>query len=534
MGIAAERYASGESDRNPFLQRARDCAALTIPYIAPDQGASSTTDFVTPYQSLGARGVRTLSSKLLLALYPNTPFFKYVIDDLALGEMNKKGQTDTKRGEVEAALSSREKAVASEMGPALFRPSASVALQHLLVTGNFLMYVPPEDGWCRGWRLDQYVVTRAPDGRLIEFVIKEAVAPSKLDPEIIAEAGLEDDNRDEKDRPTPGDDGNLELYTYGVWDNQKSKWLVHQELNDVELESTMGEFDEDELPYIALRLNSQPGESYGRSYVEEYLGDLDALEGLTQSIVEGSAAAARVVFFVSPNGVTELRVVAEAENLDVVSGNAEDISTLQSNKQQDLGVALQQAQSLAQSLAFAFLMNAAVQRGGERVTAEEIRYLANELDAALGGMYTLLAAEFQAPVVRLFEKRMEKRRKVPPLPKELVSPMIITGLEALGRGSDQQNMKMFASDIIQVLGPEQVIGVLDASEFIKRAAAAYGIDTAGLIKTPEQMQQEQQQAQMMQMMQQLGPNAVNQLGGMAQTAMQAPPEGAGPPPPPQG
>ena len=41
------------------------------------------------------------------------------------------------------------------------------------------------------------------------------------------------------------------------------------------------------------------GEDYGRGRVEEFLGDLQSLESLTQAITEGSAAAAKVVFLVS-------------------------------------------------------------------------------------------------------------------------------------------------------------------------------------------------------------------------------------------
>ena len=45
-------------------------------------------------------------------------------------------------------------------------------------------------------------------------------------------------------------------------------------------------------------------EDYGRSYVEEFLGDLKSLEGLSQSLLESSAASAIVVFMVRPNAVT--------------------------------------------------------------------------------------------------------------------------------------------------------------------------------------------------------------------------------------
>lgn len=519
---AAQRYAALEQLRDPFLKRARECATLTVPYLMPPSGFGASSDLPTPYQSIGARGVRTLASKLLLALFPpNTPFFKYVVDDLAMREMERQAGQDAMRGEVEKALSSRERAVLQELELSVFRPVAFVALQQLIVAGNCLIYIP-KDGRARAFRLDHYVVRRSPDGKLLEIVVKETVNPASL-PENIRNAVNDTANSN-----GAFDNVTWDLYTRIWLDETTTKWNVVQEINDKEVPDSAGTYPIDQLPWLPLRLSTQPGEHYGRAYVEEYLGDLDSLEGLVQSIVEGTAAAARVVFLVSPNGSTNLRVVAKAKNGDVVSGEEKDVGTLRTDKQADFTVARQQANDIAQSLAFAFLLNTAVQRSGERVTAEEIRYMAAELDDALGGVYTLLGAEFQLPVVRLFEDRMEKRRKVPELPKGIVTPTIVTGMEAIGRGYDQRNLKLFIADIIQTVGPEMAFRVLNLQELLKRSAAAYGIDTQGLVVDQETMAQQEQQAQMMQLVQQLGPNAINQLGGMgsemlkAQLAQQAP------------
>lgn len=46
------------------------------------------------------------------------------------------------------------------------------------------------------------------------------------------------------------------------------------------------------------------------------------------------------------------------------------------------------------------LLNSAVQRNGERVTAEEIRYVAGELEDTLGGVYSLLSQELQLSLIR--------------------------------------------------------------------------------------------------------------------------------------
>ena len=70
--------------------------------------------------------------------------------------------------------------------------------------------------------------------------------------------------------------------------------MIHLELNGITVPGSEGSYTKKKCPFLALRFTSMDGEDYGRGYVEEYLGDLKSLESLTQSIVEGSAAAAKV------------------------------------------------------------------------------------------------------------------------------------------------------------------------------------------------------------------------------------------------
>lgn len=504
-GTAKSRYSQLEANRLPFLQRARDCATLTVPYLMPPEGMSPGMTLPTPYQSLGARGIRTLSAKLLLSLFPpNTTFFKYSLDDFLIQKLT--GKEDM-RGEIEKALSSRERATLDEMEGAQTRLVASIALQHLLVSGNFLVHIPTA-GRARGFRLDQFVVKRDASGNVLEVVVKEMVSPTVL-PQAVAEAVKAEAA---KKQGAGNEDKSAELYTHVI--RQQDGWIVYQESGGVRIEGTEGTYPVDRCPWLVLRLATQPGEDYGRSYVEEFLGDLDSLEGLSETLVEGSAAAARIVFLVKPNGVTQVKVVSKAKNGDVAVGNAEDVTVIQAQKQADLGVAQKQAQEIAQRLAYAFMLNTAIQRSAERVTAEEIKYMAQELDDALGGMYALLSAEFQLPVVLLFEDRMERSHQVPSLPKGVVKPTITTGMAAIGRGIDLRNLRAFTMDIVQTLGPEVAFRYLQPTEYIKRAAAAYGIDTGGLVKPDQVIAQEEQMAQLQALVQNLGPQALQQLGGM--------------------
>lgn len=510
---AHQRYTELVHDRKPFLDRARLCSVLTIPTIMPREGHNSHSELPTPFQSLGARGVRTLSSKLLLSMFPTIPFFNYKIDDKTLKELAASEEGEATRGDAEAALASRERAIVLEMESAVFKPVASMVLQHLITTGNSLIYIPPnENEKVRMHRLDSYVVRRDHTGNVLEIIIEEKVDYSTLAHDLqVALATTpsfkEDDTKGVKERP-------VELYTRIYWDPEADLWKVYQEIGGLLVPGSQGSYKKGLLPWVPLRLITQPGEDYGRSYVEEFLGDLDSLEALSETLVEGSAASARVVFLVSPNGTTDIQKITKAKNGDVIAGHANDVTAMQVQKHADLSVARNQAETIAARLSYAFLLQGAVQRQGERVTAEEIRFMATELDDSLGGIYTLLAAEFQLPIVSLFEKRMEKSTRASPLPKGTVKPVIITGLEAIGRGHDQQNIRAFVAEVIQLLGPELAMRYLNPLEFMRRSAAAYSIDETGLIPTNEEVKQREQQAQMQAMIQHLGPAAIGQAGAM--------------------
>ena len=153
------------------------------------------------------------------------------------------------------------------------------------------------------------------------------------------------------------------------------------------------------------------------------------------------------------------------------------------------------------------------------MTAEEIRYIANELEAALGGIYSILSQEFQLPVVNRIMFAMERKKKLPVLPKGTVKPVIVTGMEALGRGNDLTKLGDFLKVITGTLGPEAVMQRLNIGDVITRVGTALGIDMKGMIKTEEQIQAEQQQAQQMAMMQQAMTPMINQGGQLLKQGM---------------
>ena len=485
----AKQYDNLTADRESFLSRARSCAELTIPTLMPYDGHNNSTQFITPFQSVGARGVNNLASKLLMTLLPpNQSFFRLTIDDFDLTELG-----GDARGKAEEALARIERSATQEVESKAIRVPTFEALKQLIVSGNVLVHMPPKSGM-KVFRLDRYVVQRDTMGNLLKIIVKETVSYDTLPPNVL-EALMENPEYQ-------ADTNKKECDLFTCVRREGKKFVVHQEVHDIIIPSTKGTYTEDKLPWMALRFIAIDGNDYGRSFVEEVHGDLKSLESLTGAIVEGSAASAKLLFMVRPNGTTKARSIADAPNGAIISGAAEDVTTLQAQKFNDFRVAQETMNTISERLAYSFLLNSSVQRNAERVTAEEVRYMAQELETALGGIYSVLSQEFQVPLVNLLLAKMQKEGKMPKFPKDTLKPQIVTGLEALGRGQDLNKLNQFLS-MLQPLGPEVIQSELNISDYLDRLGASLGIDTQGLVKSDEQKQQEAQQQQEMMQQQQM-------------------------------
>ena len=461
---AEQIYQKCEGDRYTYLDRARTSARLSIPYIMPEDGFNAHSRLETPFQGIGARGVNNLASKLLLALLPpNAPFFRLNVDDYILSQ---EGAPEEALTQIDNTLQRIEDALMDEVSAQSYRVGIHEALKHLIVTGNALLYMPDEGG-LRVFHLDRYVIKRDPMGNVMTIATKETIAYKAL-PEEMQEA-LSGHSKDKTD--------NCDLYTAVV--RCCDGFKVYQDIKGIQM-PTAGMYKEDNLPYIPLRFSKIDGEDYGRGYVEEYLGDLQSLEKLTQAIVEGSSAAAKVLFLV--NKFNDFRIASETIN------------------------------AIRDRLGHAFLLTSNVVRKAERVTAEEIRMLSQELESSLGGLYSLLSNELQLPMINRLLTVMNKNKRIPKLPKDIVNPVVITGVEALGRGNDLQKLDLFLAGAAQVVGAQAVASHVNVTEYFKRRATALGIKTGGLVKTEQDLMMEQQRmaqaAQQEQAMKSMGGAAV--------------------------
>ena len=530
MSKARERYSQLESGRTQFLDVAVEASELTLPYLVTrDDNYKGKRTLLQPFQSVGAKAVVTLSAKLMLAMLPpQTAFFKLQIRDDKIGE-----EIDPQtRSELDLSFSKIERNIMEYIAASSDRVVVHQALKHLIVSGNALIFMS-KDG-LKHYPLNRFVVNRDGNGNVLEIVTKEMIDRKVL--------GLERQvPSKEANGDYSSDEDDAEVYTYVRLDEGSGRWLWHQEVDGQVLPGSRSTAPKNASPWLVLRFNTVDGEDYGRGRVEEFIGDLRSLNGLAQALVEGASVASKVIFLVSPSATTKPGTLAKAGNGAIIQGRPEDVGVVQVGKTADFATAANLSQQIERRILEAFLvMNV---RQAERVTAEEVRLTQLELEQSLGGLFSLLTVEFLIPYLNRILLVLQRGNQIPRIPKDLVRPKIVAGVNALGRGQDQQALTQFIGTIAQTLGPEALQKFIDPTEAIKRLAAAQGIDVLNLVKSPETMEAEMQQQQQMATQQQL----LSQAGSIASSPLMDPtknPEGIeqlgqaltggqGEPPPPQ-
>ena len=516
---AQARYQALTAERMQFLYAGRNAARLTLPYLLPEEGLTPGAPLHTPWQSVGAKGVNVLSSKLMLSLFPiNHHFFKLQINDAEIAKLP--NVDDQMRSDLDLSLAKMERVIMQHISETSDRVQLHVAMKHLVVCGNILIYQGKKG--LKLYPLDRYCITRDGDGNVEEILTMEVVSRSLLPKEF------QKPSRDNgADNPVGADGPRLGVtsqsrgrpedavvYTHVVVKDGTYKW--YQECEGKKVPGSESSSPAKTTPWMPLRFNvCENGESYGRGRVEEFIGDLTSLESLMKSMVEGSAAAAKVVFLVSPSSTTKPQSLATASSGAIIQGRPDDVGVVQVNKAADFSTVQTMIADLTKRLSDAFLVMTV--RQSERTTAEEIRAMQQELNEQLGGIYSNLTAELLTPYLHRKLSRLSRLKALPDLPKGLVLPTVVAGLNGLGRGQDRVALMEFAGTIAQMMGPEVMMAYLNPDEFIKRLAAASGIEALALIKSPQDRESERATAKQDAMQ----ASVMSQMGQLSKSPMAA-------------
>lgn len=518
-----QQYVKMEMKRNTALTKAKTASMYTIPSLYED---NENEAYPNPNQSTGSTGVNNLSSKIAMTLLPpNSPFFRWIGDTIKLKQQAEDAGEDPEVFEQDfnKNLSYLTEYVKDSIEEAGDRVVVGEGVKHLIIGGNVFFVDKLEDNLVY-YSLNRYVVKRDYKGNVLKAITKETVGYEALPADI-----------QDKLRNKYPDDKAINTKEFDIFTGfirakkgKSQKWLVWQEVEEITIESTRGEYPIDKPPFIACRWTAIAGKDYGRGLIEDVIGDMRSLDDVSKAVTEGAKASARVITLVNPSGLTRLKQLANAKNGAIISGRKDDITFCQTEKYHDLATAQRREETLEKKLSRIFLMAESVTRDAERVTAYEIQYMVAKLEEALGNTYSLLLMEFQKAylTIKYHHLRM-KNKNLPNINKYRgagVKLVITTGIDALGRNNEALKKDLFFEKLKQISEVAQGLG-LDIQVVAQSYANDLGLNIEGYFRKPEEVKQETEDAQNNAALNNIAPELIKQAGGMIQNAQKQQTEG---------
>jgi len=473
---AAGVWAKLDGARTSLMKRVERYAALTLPKICLPPGFDQmATDQAHDYQSIGAQAVNHVTNKIMLALFaPSRPFFKLQPGKKTKKELDGAG-IDEKQ--IAAILSKAEREAISTLDARGQRPRLYQMIRHLVVAGNVLLCgLDTEKLRVMGMRY--FCVKRCADGRLHTLVIKERVKFDELDPAAAAEyKGAVGDAEVDHYRL-------IQLSTTG--DYTMTQWINTQQLS----EKFNGKWPEAKLPYRVLTWDLGDEADYATSLVEEYIGDFESMSVLSENVVNGAVLGTEFRWMVNPTGMTSATDLNNSQNGDALPGKKEDVDQVGGGNPQSVEMARELLKDFEQRISRGFLLNSAVTRDAERVTAEEIRMTAMELETAYGGVYSALAVTIQTPLAYWLLMAVDKD-----IQSKDLQVVIITGLDALSRSGDLENLRLALQDLAMMSQlPPDLQARLDMKLIAEFIGNGRGVDLAGFMLSEDKVKENMAQA----------------------------------------
>lgn len=466
------------------IDKARQYAHWTLPALMADftEVRNGRAVLERDYQEMGALLTNHLASKLTRLLFPaNSPFFR--IDPSR--ELKAQGaERGLKPEDMASAMARFEKDACKRVFLNASYAQLILALKHLIVTGNVLLYRDSPNKRTVSYGLQNFVVRRDGKGVTLDIVLKECTFVEALDEDLQKQLRLVDKGKYSRPEQT------VEVYTriQRKVKNKNAYCEVTQQVDTIPV-GEPSTYPEYLCPWRVVAWSLIPGEHYGRGLVEDYAGGFAKLSDLSEAATLYGIEIMRVVHLVGAGSGTDIDDIASAECGEYVRGDPNSVAAHESGDYGKLKQVSDDIEQVTQRLSKAFMYQANT-RDAERVTAYELQQDALEAEHALGGVYSSLAESMQMPLAYVLLVELKES-----LLEGLVSGElrldISAGIPALGRSTDVQNLVGAAQEAAAIVPVfKQIDNRVDEHKLIDVIFAGRSVDTELIFKSKEQQQSE--------------------------------------------
>ena len=476
-------FAEMNTEKGDLIDRSEAFSRWTVAAIMPADGGEGIEQ-IHGNVHVGASLVNHLANKIVDVLFPvSRPFFTVAMtaeSKLKLEQEVGEDNAGVLQEQVRDATSKLEGVAMRHLRLTAYRPVAILACKHLIVTGNALLRRMPSGDRVL-YPVNRYGVRRDILGKEIEVVLSDkktfSTFTEELQTAILAVHGA-----------TKPEDI-MELLTHYKRDGKR--WAINQEVEGVPIGQTTYQNDTD-YDLLILDWTLHPGEHYGRGLVEDHAATFHNIDVTNEAIVDLMAIIADVKFFVRPGSPLshDLAALNAAPRGSYWPGNADDISIPEMRARGDLSTMIEVVSRWEGELSAAFLKSTV--RDAERVTAQEIRMVANELESAFGGLYSQLAMSWQQKEADYAISQVDFSKEVGSL-GDMFEVIVTTGLESLSREGQIDNLRLAIGDLQMMdVVPDDLKSAINPLRFAKFVFTNRSVDLKAFLNTPEEMQANQE------------------------------------------
>lgn len=486
-----------DAQKGDLVSRSEQYSAWTLPGLCSSTLNASEQE--VSFVEIGPALVNNLANHIADVMFPtDQPFFTIGLSPKSLWNMRQEtGAEDMGEGAdpiSDAMDSVREEFVfvegyaMSALNIPMYRTRAVEALKHTIVTGNTVIRRVDKERIVYG--VKDFCVERMYDGTVFRLILRDsmrvAAAPQEIRDRIKA---------DGQAHAYP-DDATISLFTY--YELKNNRYHQRQSYDHWELEDSKKSYRLADRPFVDIPWSLTSGEHYARGLVEENRRVFNSLDKTTEALYDITGIACDIKLLVNPSSNLNVHELNRSPRGSYHSGKEGDISAQQGIKLQDYQIMVNRIEMLERRLSQVFLLASGGVRDAERVTAEEIRQHANELERAFGGLYSRLALTWQ-----MSEAEWALNNIAPDVDLDLMEIRIVTGMESLSREGQLNNFRLAMSDLALVANiPESLQDVMNPRKLANYIFQQRRINPKEFAYTVEQMKKMQEERAAMQNQQQ--------------------------------
>jgi hypothetical protein len=460
------------------VRRGELAASLTLPSLFMREGQNSDRNSVGRlWQSIGALLVNNLVTRLMMTLFaPSRPFVRLDPSDKVKAGAEASGVTDSV---IRQALSLAERKTTRSLDKHALRPKLHLLLKHLVVVGNVMAIFDQKNKLIRSLSLRYFCVKRDVAGKVLSAVIRERVCQDEL-PLVMQGTS----NEREVD--------------YFILIHRKAsteKFEVTHWVNETMIPDLTKRWTEEACPYRVLAWDVSDEANYGTSLVSDFEGDFLAAEDCSTALIVAAVLASEFRWILDPASGMDVDEFEATPNGGVMPGRPEHVQLINAAREVAGAISSQREvlTDVTNRLGRAFVMTSAVMRDAERVTAEEVRAVATELETGLGGGYSRLAVDLQLPLAKFLMALEDVDPTGYGEGEDKIEITVVTGLDALSRSGDLENLKAWVGDIMQLSSaPTEITDPLKLRELYNDLASPRGVDASKYLESEEDLQAKQE------------------------------------------